>query len=68
MAAFPLLVVIGYHATFLVIGLRALASAHERGYTTEGIILAVVLVLMAIASVFIINAKVVLLSPIIPTE
>lgn len=68
MAAFPALVVIGYLATFLVIGLRALASAHERGYTTEGIILAVVLVLMAIASVFIIEAQILVKPGIIPTE
>jgi hypothetical protein len=64
---FPELVVIGYLAT-KVRGRLALAKADERGHTAEGIVLTVVLVLMAIATVFIINAKVLVLSPAIPTE
>lgn len=57
MAMFPDLVVIGYFAT-KVRGRLALAKADERGYTTEGIVLTVVLVLMAIASVVIIDAQI----------
>ncbi|MBW3614621.1 MAG: hypothetical protein KY439_04825 [Actinobacteria bacterium] len=64
---FPELVVIGYLAT-KVRGRLELAKADERGYSTEGVILTVVLVLMAIASVVIINAQILVKPGIIPTE
>ncbi|HEV2071925.1 MAG TPA: hypothetical protein VGR26_19250 [Acidimicrobiales bacterium] len=67
MAAFPQLVVVGYLAA-KVRGRLALAKADERGYSTEGVILTVVLVLMAIASVVIINAQILVKPGIIPTE
>ena len=67
MTAFPELVVIGYLAT-KVRGRLALAKADERRYSTEGILLTVVLVLMAIASVVIINVQILVKPGIIPTE
>ena len=64
---FPELVVISYLAA-KVRGRLALASADERGYTTEGIILTAILALLAITAGGIITTKIVAKSNSIPTE
>ncbi len=64
---FPELVVIAYIAT-KVRGRLAVAKADERGYSTEGVILTAILVILAITAGGIITAKVVGKANAIETE